>query len=38
MRTLFYATDRTEHSVPHLKYAYDLCTKLNASLLVDLCS
>ncbi|MCM4173907.1 universal stress protein [Arenibacter sp. TNZ] len=34
MRTIFYATDRTEHSVPALKYAYDLSTKLNASLLV----
>lgn len=34
MMTILYATDRTENSVPALKYAYNLSTKLNARLLV----
>ncbi|MCK0192060.1 universal stress protein [Arenibacter sp. F20364] len=34
MKTILYATDRSDHAVPALKYAYHLSQKLNASLLV----
>lgn len=34
MKTILYATDRTEYAVPALQYAHHLSQKLNAALLV----
>ncbi|MDL5510480.1 universal stress protein [Arenibacter sp. M-2] len=34
MKTILYATDRSEYTVPALKYAYQISRKLNATLLV----